>query len=72
MMATRRKRRPWLASDIRQLRTMARKTSARTIGRRLKRTEGAVRQMAGWESRWIPGGAGAESERRNLGFDPRC
>jgi hypothetical protein len=45
-MATRRKRRPWLASDIRQLRTMARKTSARTIGRRLKRTEGAVRQMA--------------------------
>jgi hypothetical protein len=45
-MATRRKRRPWLASDIRQLRTMARKTSARAIGRRLKRTEGAVRQMA--------------------------
>jgi hypothetical protein len=45
-MPTRRKRQPWLASDIRQLRTMARKTSARTIGRRLKRTEGAVRQMA--------------------------
>ena len=46
MMATRRKRRPWLASDIRQLRTMARKTSARAIGRRLRRTEGAVRQKA--------------------------
>jgi hypothetical protein len=45
-MATRKKRRPWLARDVRQLKTMARKASARTIGRRLRRTEGAVRQMA--------------------------
>jgi hypothetical protein len=45
-MAARRKKKPWLASDIRQLKTMARKTSARAIGRALRRTEGAVRQMA--------------------------
>jgi hypothetical protein len=46
-MAAPRKKKPWLASDIRQLKTMARKTtSARAIGRALRRTEGAVRQMA--------------------------
>jgi hypothetical protein len=45
-MATRRKKRPWLVGDIRQLKTMAKKTTARTIGRALRRTEGAVRQKA--------------------------
>jgi hypothetical protein len=45
-MATRRKRSPWLTSDIRELKSTARKASVRTIGRTLKRTEGAVRQKA--------------------------
>ena len=47
-MAARRKLRPWLARDVRQLKSMARKKSARAIGRVLRRTEGAVRQKAFW------------------------
>jgi hypothetical protein len=40
-------RREWSSSDVRELKTLARqKTPARIIGRRLKRTEGAVRQKA--------------------------
>jgi hypothetical protein len=45
-MAAHRKRRSWSARDVRQLRTMAKKASARTIGSMLSRTEGAVRQKA--------------------------
>jgi hypothetical protein len=45
-MAARRRRRPWIASDVRQLKTMAKKTSVREIARKLRRTEGAVRQKA--------------------------
>jgi hypothetical protein len=40
-------RREWSSSDVRELKSLARqKTPARVIGRRLKRTEGAVRQKA--------------------------
>jgi hypothetical protein len=40
-------RRAWLSSEKRELKALARqKTPARLIARRLKRTEGAVRQMA--------------------------
>jgi hypothetical protein len=40
-------RREWSKDDIRDLKAMAReKTPARTIGRKLKRTEGAIRQKA--------------------------
>jgi hypothetical protein len=41
------KRREWSKSDVRELKTLARaKTPARVIGRKLGRTEGAVRQKA--------------------------
>jgi hypothetical protein len=41
------KRRSWTASDVRRLKTMARKkTRAASIARTLKRTEGATRQKA--------------------------
>ena len=40
-------RREWSKADLRELKTMARaRTPAKSIGRRLKRTEGAVRQKA--------------------------
>jgi hypothetical protein len=40
-------RREWTKSDMKELLAMARsKVSARAIGRKLKRTEGAVRQKA--------------------------
>ncbi len=43
----RRVRRDWSKQDVGQLRTLARrKTTARVIGRRLRRSEGAVRQKA--------------------------
>jgi hypothetical protein len=45
-MAARRKRVPWLASDVRQLKSLAKTTPARTIGRKMRRTEGAIRQKA--------------------------
>ena len=41
------KRRSWTSSDVRTLKTMARKkTRAASIARTLKRTEGATRQKA--------------------------
>jgi hypothetical protein len=41
------KRRSWTSSDVRALKTMARrKTRAASIARTLKRTEGATRQKA--------------------------
>jgi hypothetical protein len=48
MAATKRRvRRDWSRQDVGQLKTLARqKTSARVIGRRLRRSEGAVRQKA--------------------------
>jgi hypothetical protein len=40
-------RREWTKQDLRDLKTMAReRTPARRIGRKLRRTEGAVRQKA--------------------------
>src|SRR6266571_1907334 len=40
-------RREWSSRDVRELKNLARqKTPARIIGRRLKRSEGAVRQKA--------------------------
>jgi hypothetical protein len=40
-------RREWSSRDLRELKTLARqRTPARMIGRRLKRSEGAVRQKA--------------------------
>jgi hypothetical protein len=48
MAATKRHvRRDWSKQDVGQLKTLARrKTAARIIGRRLRRSEGAVRQKA--------------------------
>jgi hypothetical protein len=41
------KRKEWTKTDVRELKTLARqRTGARVIGRRLGRTEGAVRQKA--------------------------
>ena len=41
------KRRGWTAKDIRELKSLAKKkTPARQIGRKLGRTEGAMRQKA--------------------------
>lgn len=41
------KRKEWTKTDVRELKTMAKaKTPARVIGRKLGRTEGAVRQKA--------------------------
>jgi len=46
-MARKTKRRSWTSSDMRTLKTLAkRKTRAATIARTLKRTEGATRQKA--------------------------
>ncbi len=47
-MATRtKKRRAWTSSEVRELKTMAkRKTPASKIAKKLKRTEGATRQKA--------------------------
>lgn len=40
-------RREWTKADLRELKSLARdKTPARRIGRKLRRTEGAVRQKA--------------------------
>ncbi len=40
-------RREWTKQDVRELKTLAReKTAARVIGRKLRRSEGAVRQKA--------------------------
>jgi hypothetical protein len=38
--------REWSKQDVRELKTLARTTPARVIARKLKRTEGAVRQKA--------------------------
>jgi hypothetical protein len=41
------KRRAWTSSEVRELKTMAkRKTTASRIAKKLKRTEGATRQKA--------------------------
>ncbi|MFY9895361.1 MAG: hypothetical protein ABSB37_06005 [Xanthobacteraceae bacterium] len=41
------KRRAWTATEVRELKTMAKKkTAASQIARKLKRTEGATRQKA--------------------------
>jgi hypothetical protein len=41
------KRRAWTATEVRELKTMAKKkTTAAKIARKLKRTEGATRQKA--------------------------
>jgi hypothetical protein len=46
-MAKRTKRRAWTSSEVRELKTMAkRKTPASKIAKKLKRTEGATRQKA--------------------------
>jgi len=48
-MATRKSavRREWTNKDVRELKSLARgKTPARVIGRKLRRSEGAVRQKA--------------------------
>jgi hypothetical protein len=47
-MAARKKvnRREWTKSDVRELKSLAKKVSARQIARKLRRSEGAVRQKA--------------------------
>ncbi len=39
-------RREWTRSDVRELKSMAKKAPARQIARKLRRSEGAVRQKA--------------------------
>jgi hypothetical protein len=39
-------RREWTRSDVRELKSMAKKVPARQIARKLRRSEGAVRQKA--------------------------
>jgi hypothetical protein len=47
MAKAKKKRRAWTSSEVRELRTMARKkTKASQIAKKLKRTEGATRQKA--------------------------
>ena len=41
-----RKRRDWTKSDVRELKSLAKKVPARQIARKLRRSEGAVRQKA--------------------------
>ena len=43
---SRKKRNPWTAADVKTIRSLAGKQSAKAIGRGLKRTEGAIRQKA--------------------------
>ena len=43
---SRKKRNPWTAADVKTIRSLAGRQSAKAIGRGLKRTEGAVRQKA--------------------------
>jgi hypothetical protein len=47
-MAARRKitRREWTKTDVRELKALARKMPAKQIARKLRRSEGAVRQKA--------------------------
>jgi hypothetical protein len=47
-MAARRKitRREWTKNDVRELKSLARKMPAKQIARKLRRSEGAVRQKA--------------------------
>jgi hypothetical protein len=46
-VAKKAKRREWTKTDVRELKSMAKaRTPARVIGRKLGRTEGAVRQKA--------------------------
>jgi hypothetical protein len=40
------KRKEWTKTDVRELKTLARQKTAGVIGRKLGRTEGAVRQKA--------------------------
>ena len=46
MPARRAVRREWTKTDIRELKSLARKVPARQIARKLQRSEGAVRQKA--------------------------
>jgi hypothetical protein len=39
-------RREWTKSDIRELKSLAKKVPARQVARKLRRSEGAVRQKA--------------------------
>lgn len=45
-MPRRKKRTPWTSADVKVVRMLAGKQGAKAIGRKLKRTEGAVRQKA--------------------------
>ena len=46
MAAKKSTRREWTKSDIRELKSLAKKVPARQIARKLRRSEGAVRQKA--------------------------
>jgi len=47
MPRTRKKKpNPWTAADVKTIRGLAGKQAAKAIGRKLKRTEGAIRQKA--------------------------
>jgi hypothetical protein len=46
MAARKTARREWTKGDVRELKSLVRKVSARQIARKLRRSEGAVRQKA--------------------------
>ena len=61
-MATKKKRRAWLAAEVKALRTSAKSiVPAGKIARLLKRTEGAIRQKA------LAPGLSLNSQRRGKG-----
>jgi hypothetical protein len=45
-MARKKRWNPWTPADVKLIRNLAGKQGAKTIGRKLKRTEGAIRQKA--------------------------
>ena len=71
-------RREWSKADLRELKTMARaRTPAKSIGRRLKRTEGAVRQKAfsfgtSLATRQAPRVVAEHRHRRRSGWRAPC
>jgi hypothetical protein len=46
MAKRKKKKRAWTSSEVRELKTMARKKTASQIAKKLRRTEGATRQKA--------------------------
>jgi hypothetical protein len=66
MAKRKKKRRAWTASELRELKAMARKkTKASQIAKKLKRTEGATRQKAFEIDLSLDSRTGGTGPRRN-------